>query len=70
MEFNLGGFTLGAGLVLLLRKKPEILSDLPSLMKDILGGLADVKGHPENRGEEPSGNNAKNERGEKCDECI
>ncbi len=69
MEFNLGGFMLGAGSILLLRKNPEILSDLPFLMKDILGsGLTDVKGDSANG--EPSDNHAKDERGEKRDECI
>lgn len=38
MQFNVGGLILGAGLVILHKKNPEILSDLLLPIKSILSG--------------------------------
>ena len=38
MQFNVGGLILGAGLVILHKKNPEILSDLLPPIKSILSG--------------------------------
>jgi len=38
MQFNLGGFVLGAGLVILHKKNPEILSSLFLPIKSLLSG--------------------------------
>ncbi len=41
MQFNLGGLMLGAGLVILHNKNPDMLSDLLLPIKGLLGGHDD-----------------------------
>ncbi|CAN2046815.1 hypothetical protein GMMP1_360013 [Candidatus Magnetomoraceae bacterium gMMP-1] len=36
MNFNIGGFLTGAGLVVLLKKNPELFSNLSSSLQDIM----------------------------------